>query len=67
MQILNQMTETHRVRDLAEIVAAAHRGEVDFIENPRNEAEENDLAVENRRLLTSASIRSRCRMACCTR
>ncbi len=51
VHILNQMTETHRVRDLARMVADKTGAEVNFISNPRNEAAENDLVVENRRLL----------------
>ena len=51
VQILNQMTETHRVRDLAELVARIAGSEVAYIENPRNEAAENDLAVMNQRFL----------------
>ena len=52
VNILNQMTETHRVRDLAELVARITGAAIDYIPNPRQEAEANELAVENRRLLT---------------
>ena len=51
VNILNQMTETHRVRDLAKMVAEPTGATVDYVDNPRNEADENDLFVENRRLL----------------
>ncbi|HEX8570947.1 MAG TPA: NAD-dependent epimerase/dehydratase family protein [Caulobacteraceae bacterium] len=51
VRILNQMTETHRVRDLAEIVSRVSGAEVAYIENPRNEAAENDLAVMNQGFL----------------
>jgi UDP-sulfoquinovose synthase len=51
VNILNQMTETHRVRDLAKLVAEFTEATVDHVENPRNEADENELFVENRRLL----------------
>jgi UDP-sulfoquinovose synthase len=51
VQIFNQMTETHRLIDLAEIVSGLTGAEIDFVENPRNEAAENDLYVENRQLL----------------
>lgn len=51
VNILNQMTETHRVRDLAKLVAELTGGQVDFVPNPRQESDENDLHVENRRLL----------------
>ena len=51
VRILNQMTETHRVRDLAELVAQKTDAAIEYVENPRNEADENELKVENRRLL----------------
>lgn len=47
VRIMNQMTETHRVRDLAAIVARIAGAEIDKVPNPRNEADENDLHVEN--------------------
>ena len=47
VNILNQMTETHRVRDLADLVAGMTGAEVEFLPNPRNEDDENDLHVEN--------------------
>jgi UDP-sulfoquinovose synthase len=51
VMIHNQMTETHRVRDLARLVADLTGAEIDFVDNPRNEAAENDLAAENHRFL----------------
>jgi UDP-sulfoquinovose synthase len=51
VNILNQMTETHRVRDLAEKIAAMTGAKIDYLENPRNEAAENDLHVANDRFL----------------
>jgi UDP-sulfoquinovose synthase len=39
VSILNQMTETHRVRDLADLVARQTGAEVAHIENPRQEAQ----------------------------
>jgi UDP-sulfoquinovose synthase len=51
VKILNQMTETHRVRDLAKIVSGMTGAEIDFVTNPRNEAAENDLFVENKQFL----------------
>jgi len=50
-RIYNQMTETHRVRDLAELVARLVGGEIAYLPNPRKEAEENDLNVANAGLL----------------
>ena len=47
VRILNQMTETHRVRDLAKMIADMAGAEVALVPNPRNEADENDLHVEN--------------------
>ncbi|WP_411836891.1 NAD-dependent epimerase/dehydratase family protein [Paracoccus sp. ME4] len=47
VRILNQMTETHRVRDLAQMIAAQTGTEVAHLRNPRNEADENDLHVVN--------------------
>jgi UDP-sulfoquinovose synthase len=51
VRVFNQMTETHRVVDLAKLVARMTGVEVDYVENPRNEAPENDLVVENRHLI----------------
>ncbi|NWG72148.1 MAG: NAD-dependent epimerase/dehydratase family protein [Parvularculaceae bacterium] len=51
VHILNQMTETHRVRDLAQMIAAKTGAKIANVPNPRKEAAENDLNVENRRLL----------------
>ena len=47
VNILNQMTETHRVRDLAAMIADQTGAEVAMVDNPRNEAAENDLHVTN--------------------
>ncbi len=51
VKIFNQMTETHRVRDLAELVARLTGGEVAYLPNPRKEAAENDLVVKNEQFL----------------
>lgn len=51
VNILNQMTETHRVRDLAKMIAEKSGGTYELVENPRNEADENDLHVTNDRFL----------------
>ncbi|MFC0437794.1 NAD-dependent epimerase/dehydratase family protein [Kutzneria buriramensis] len=50
--VFNQITETHRVRDLAELVSAMTGVEVANLPNPRQEAVENDLVVRNDRFLT---------------
>ncbi len=52
VKVMNQMTECWRVRDLAQMVARLTSAEVAHLPNPRQEAEENELAVENRRLLS---------------
>lgn len=51
VRILNQMTETHRVRDLAKLISKITDAEMQMVDNPRNEDDENDLHVENRQLL----------------
>jgi len=51
VRIFNQMTETHRLIDLAELVVRLTGAEIDLVDNPRKEASENDLFVESRRLL----------------
>ncbi|GGY56528.1 NAD-dependent epimerase/dehydratase family protein [Parvularcula lutaonensis] len=51
VRILNQMTETHRVRDLARMIADIADAKIEMVPNPRNEDDENDLHVENRQLL----------------
>ncbi len=45
--IMNQMTETHRLIDLAQMIQAVTGGEYRLVPNPRNEALENDLVVCN--------------------
>ena len=52
VQILNQMTETHRVRDLAELISELTGARIDYIKNPRNEADENELHVQNEQFLS---------------
>ncbi|MEO9826011.1 MAG: NAD-dependent epimerase/dehydratase family protein [Paracoccaceae bacterium] len=50
--ILNQMTETHTVRELATLVAKVSGAIVANVDNPRNEAAENDLRVSNKTFLS---------------
>ncbi len=50
-RVFNQMTESHRILDLAKLVSRITGAEIDYVDNPRNEAPENTLAVENRQLL----------------
>jgi UDP-sulfoquinovose synthase len=51
VKVMNQMTECWRVRDLAQMISRLTGAEVRRMENPREEADENELCVENRRLL----------------
>ncbi|MEM9251550.1 MAG: NAD-dependent epimerase/dehydratase family protein [Planctomycetota bacterium] len=52
VQIMNQMTETHRLRELAAKIQNVVPGaETVNVSNPRNEADENDLHVANDRFL----------------
>ena len=51
VRIFNQMTETHRVRDLAELVSRMTGAEVTYLPNPRKEAAENELVVRNAQFL----------------
>ncbi len=51
VRILNQMTETHRVRDLAKLIADKTGAKIENVKNPRKEDAENELNVENQRLL----------------
>ncbi|HYD45280.1 MAG TPA: NAD-dependent epimerase/dehydratase family protein [Phenylobacterium sp.] len=51
VKVMNQMTECWRVADLAGIVSRLTGAEITHVPNPRAEADENELAVENRRLL----------------
>lgn len=51
VKVMNQMTETHRVRDLAKLVCDKTGAKMEFVDNPRQEADENDLIVHNNHLL----------------
>lgn len=51
VRIMNQMTETHRILELAKLVSDLTHVPIDHLPNPRVEADENDLDVENRSLL----------------
>jgi UDP-sulfoquinovose synthase len=47
VKILNQMTESRRVRDLAALISDMTGVEVHNVPNPRQEADENELVVAN--------------------
>ena len=51
VNILNQMTETYRVRDLANLVSEITGVPIEYVKNPRNEDDENELHVSNDRFL----------------
>ena len=51
VHIYNQMTETHRVRDLAKMISNQTGVSIDHVPNPRKEDDENDLHVVNDQLL----------------
>lgn len=51
VKIFNQMTETHRVSSIASHIATMTNGTVDYVDNPRNEAAQNELLVENKQFL----------------
>ena len=50
-KIFNQVTEVHRVRDLAALVSRLTGVEVAFLPNPRKEAPENELSVRRDQFL----------------
>lgn len=47
VHIYNQMTETHRLIDLAHKVVQLTEAKINFIKNPRKEAQENELKAAN--------------------
>jgi UDP-sulfoquinovose synthase len=49
--VFNQVTETYRVRDLAELIARLTGVEIANLPNPRREAAENDLNVSRDRFM----------------
>ncbi|MGZ4427100.1 MAG: NAD-dependent epimerase/dehydratase family protein [Nocardioidaceae bacterium] len=51
VRVFNQMTETHRLIDLANKIAKMTGVGIEHVDNPRNEADSNELRVENRNLL----------------
>ncbi len=50
-RVLNQITETHRVLELAKMVGDTMGVEIAYLPNPRREAEENELRVRNDQFL----------------
>jgi UDP-sulfoquinovose synthase len=50
-RVLNQITETYRVLDLAKLVGDQMGVDIAYLPNPRREADENDLVVLNDQFL----------------
>jgi len=50
-RIFNQVTETFKVADLAKLVSTTTGAKIDHLPNPRFEADENDLVVDNHQFL----------------
>ncbi len=51
VQIFNQATETHTIRELAKVVAQMTGAEIRYYKNPRKENAENLLKVKNEKFL----------------
>jgi len=49
--VRNQITETHRVLDLAKMIGDMTGTEIAYLPNPRREADENELSVRNDQFL----------------
>src|SRR5580692_6731990 len=52
VSVFNQTTEVHKVKDLAALISKLTGAEVVMLPNPRKEAAENDLVVQNERFLS---------------
>jgi UDP-sulfoquinovose synthase len=50
-RVLNQVTETHQILDLAKMVSDIMGVDIAYLPNPRREAEANDLIVTNDQFL----------------
>ena len=49
VEIMNQVAETRKVRDIAEMISKSTGVEARFLANPRQEASENELDVSNKK------------------
>lgn len=47
VRIFNQVAEVRSVKELAELCAKTYDGTIEYVDNPRKELAENDLAVSN--------------------
>lgn len=56
VKIINQITETYRIQELAKIISSMTGSEINHIKNPRHEADENEFIVENNFLLNLGLI-----------
>ncbi|MFB5673884.1 NAD-dependent epimerase/dehydratase family protein [Paenibacillus terreus] len=52
VMIFNQVTETYRIRELAELVSNLTGAPIQYVPNPRNEPAENELSISNDHLLS---------------
>lgn len=59
VKIYNQMTETHTVRDLADMISKMMNVEINYVKNPRNEDDENELHVDNECFLNLGLVPTR--------
>jgi UDP-sulfoquinovose synthase len=51
VKVFNQVTETHRLRELAEMISKFTGVDIAYLPNPRREAAENDLNVSREQFL----------------
>jgi UDP-sulfoquinovose synthase len=51
VRIMNQLTETHRLIDLANLISGMTGAAIEHVANPRREADRNDLQASNAGLL----------------
>ena len=51
VKIINQMTETHTLNDLAKLIKNNFDAKIEYIENPRKELSKNSLTVCNQQFL----------------
>lgn len=52
VRIFNQVAETRTLNELASIIHNKYNAEISYLENPRNEASENELEVHNEGLVS---------------
>ncbi len=51
-RIFNQVTETYKVKQLAELISKMTGAKISYVKNPRNEAKDNELIVQNNQFLS---------------